>query len=70
MPKVRTGVSSAKKTAARDIKNHVYANMTAKQAEQWIEDNVTNLASAKTALKHLVKMLIYLRDYSNISEEG
>jgi hypothetical protein len=39
-----------------------WATWDAGQAEDWIQINVTDLASAKTALKAMAKMLIYLRD--------
>lgn len=41
-----------------------WATFTAAEAEQWIEDNVTNLASAKTALKAMAKAIVYLRNHS------
>lgn len=40
---------------------------TATQAEAWIETNVTNLATAKTALKHLARLIVLLRDYAKFS---
>lgn len=39
-----------------------WATWTATEAETWINDNVTDLASAKVALKAMAKMLVYLRD--------
>lgn len=39
-----------------------WATFTAAEAEAWITANVTNLASAITALKAMAKMLVYLRD--------
>lgn len=39
---------------------------TVLQAETYIENNVTDLASCKDALKKLVKVLILFRDYMNI----
>lgn len=38
------------------------AKMTADQAEAWIAQNVTDLPSAKTALRHLARMVVALRD--------
>jgi hypothetical protein len=37
-------------------------NATPQQAVNWIDANVTDLASAKTALKLMARMLIVLRD--------
>lgn len=45
-----------------------WATWTATQAEEWIEGNVTSLATAKTALKALAKAVIYLRDHSQITK--
>jgi len=39
-----------------------WASWTANEAEQWITANVTDLASAKTALKAMAKAIIYLRN--------
>lgn len=39
-----------------------WATFTASEAETWITNNVTNLATAITALKAMAKMLVYLRD--------
>ncbi len=38
------------------------ATITPEEAETWIENGVTDLASAKAALKKLAKALIYLRN--------
>ena len=40
---------------------------TAAQAEAYIETNVTNLATAKAAIKQMARMLILLRDYVRYS---
>lgn len=46
-----------------DIRNLPgWATWTANEAELWIQNNVTDLASAKTALKTMTKMLIFLRN--------
>jgi len=50
-------------TAENEINISVYKTLTPEQAETWIDNNVTNLASAKLAMKHMVKMIIALRDY-------
>lgn len=39
-----------------------WATWSATEAETWIQSNVTDLASAKVALKAMAKMLIFLRD--------
>lgn len=39
-----------------------WATWTATEAETWITDNVTDLASAKTALKAMAKAIIHLRN--------
>jgi len=41
-----------------------WATWSAAEAEQWIEDNVTNLATAKTALKAMARAIVYLRKAS------
>lgn len=40
-----------------------WSTWTATQAESWIDTNVTDLASAKTALKAMAKAIVYLRNY-------
>lgn len=39
-----------------------WATFSAAEAETWITNNVTNLATAITALKAMAKLLVYLRD--------
>lgn len=39
-----------------------WATWTDAEAEAWIEANVTDLASAKTALKAMAKAIVYLRN--------
>ncbi|GIK36579.1 MAG: hypothetical protein BroJett011_04120 [Chloroflexota bacterium] len=39
-----------------------WATWSAVEAEGWVEANVTNLATAKTALKAMAKAIVYLRD--------
>lgn len=41
---------------------------TAAQAEAYIETNVTTLASAKTVLKIMAKMLVLIRDHTRFVE--
>jgi len=41
-----------------------WATWTASQAENWIQSNVTDLASAKVALVAMAKAIIYLRNVS------
>jgi hypothetical protein len=40
-----------------------WASWTGAEAETWIENNVTDLASAKTALKAMAKAIMYLRNH-------
>jgi len=68
MPRIRQGAEDKRKRASSDARRHVFATMTAQQAAAWIDNNVTNLASAKTALKRLAEMIIYLRDHSGIED--
>lgn len=39
-----------------------WSDWSGDQAETWIEDNVTNLASSKVALKAMARMIVALRD--------
>lgn len=39
-----------------------WATWTAAEADTWIVNNVTNLATAITALRAMAKLLVYLRD--------
>jgi len=39
-----------------------WATWTADQAAQWIEDNVTDLATAKATLKRMARAVVHLRD--------
>lgn len=41
-----------------------WATWSADEATQWIDANVNDLASAKTALKAMAKLLVYLRERS------
>ena len=68
MPRVREGAKNKRKQASSDARKHVFATLTAAQATAWIDNNVTNLASAKTALKRLAEMIIYLRDNTGIED--
>jgi hypothetical protein len=52
--------SGAAKTDFEDLPG--WASWTAAEAEAWIEDNVVNLASAKTALKAMAKAIVFLRN--------
>lgn len=40
-----------------------WATFTADEAEAWIENNVVDLDSAKTALKAMAKAIVFLRDW-------
>lgn len=39
-----------------------WSDWTPAEAEAWVEDNVTDLASVKTALKKIAKAILYLRN--------
>jgi hypothetical protein len=43
-----------------------WASWTADDAVDWINTKVTDLASAKTAMKAMAKAIIYLRDHARI----
>ena len=43
-----------------------WATWTAAHAVDWVDTNVTDLASAKTALKAMAKAIVYLRDHARI----
>jgi len=64
--------SAAEKVAARmvqapaDFKASTLATMTYTQAASWIDTNVTDIASARTALKQLARMVLALRDRGDI----
>ena len=45
-----------------DADTSIFALLTPAQAVTWIENNVTSLATAKTALQRLAEFCIYLRD--------
>lgn len=44
----------------KDFQANPMLSLTPAQAEAWIENNVNNLADAKTALKRLAKLVIYM----------
>jgi len=53
----------AKEQAIMAIKQDaLFGKITAQQASDYIENNVTDLASAKAALKKIAKFIIYIRD--------
>lgn len=54
---------TAKETAANEFENLPgWATWSALEAENWVETNVTSLATAKTALKAMAKAIVFLRD--------
>jgi len=69
MPIIREGTVDTSKAARKRALVHQFATVTPEQAETWIDNNVTDLASAKQALTLLTTMVIYLRDYVRIAEE-
>lgn len=44
--------------------------LTVKQALNWLDTNVTDLASARTALKHLTRLIFTLRAERDRKESG
>lgn len=58
---VRDGVTLPIATQA-EMDGSIFGTITAAQAEAWVENNVSTLATAKTALKHLARFCVYLRD--------
>ena len=68
MPVIRGGIPCAERAAQKKMLIHTFATITPEQAGTWIDDNVTDLASAKHALKLLAVMVIYLRDYVRITK--
>lgn len=43
-----------------DFSNSEFNNLTQQSAEAWIESNVTDLASAKLAMKKMARAIVYL----------
>ncbi len=43
-----------------------WATWTAQEAADWIDINVTDLASAKVALSNMARMIVWLRDYVGV----
>lgn len=52
--------------ATSAIENSYLANITYSQLDTFIEDNVTNMASAKQYLKKLSKVVLALLKYQNV----
>lgn len=69
MANIRQGVLSKERAARKKMLAHTFATATPEQAEAWVENNVTDLVSAKQALKLLATAVIYLRDYVRITKE-
>lgn len=44
------------------LQGGVLANLTPDQADAWIDANVTSIATARTALKVLARLILVLRD--------
>ena len=42
------------------LNNNPLGNMTAEEARAWIDSNVSNIASTKTALKAMLKINVWL----------
>lgn len=52
------GIKTADETAMYRLRKHEILNATPEQIDNWIETNVTDLASAKDALKIIAKVAI------------
>ena len=59
-------ITARKAQAPTDFKASTLATMTYAQAAAWIDSNVTDLASARTALKQLARMVLALRDRGDV----
>ena len=46
------------KTRYQELSNNVLSNLTMDKAEEWIDKNVTDMASAKIALKKIVRLIL------------
>jgi len=53
-------VEVAKASDREEFKTSTFKNMTPAEADQWIQNNVTDLASAKVALRKMSRVLMYL----------
>ena len=59
MPLNVTGTKSAEEAERLKAKAHVIFNATAQQIDNYIDANVTDLASAREFLKDLTKIMIF-----------
>lgn len=50
-----------------DFATSPFRKITADQADQWIQNNVTDLASAKVAMRKMARVLAYLIRRSNLN---
>lgn len=50
----------------KDFESHPLKDLTPSEAEAWIDANVTDMASAKLAMKQMIKMLVYLARRSDL----
>jgi hypothetical protein len=60
---------TAKEQAKNDFINNTpdwLKTYTVAEAQAWIDTNVTDLASAKTALKHVAQAIVFFRDFIRI----
>jgi hypothetical protein len=60
--------TTKQREAIAGLKASVFMNKTPQQVEDWINTNVTDLASAKTALIYLAKALLYMAKNSGLSK--
>ena len=58
LPSFKTEDEIAQDEKDAEEASNPLSNVTYEQAETWIENNVTDLASAKVALKKIVKLIL------------
>jgi hypothetical protein len=58
---VTTAQGDALRQARTAVGSNPIDNLTMAQALAWVDANVTDLPSARNALKHLVKLILILR---------
>ena len=67
---VSTPQGNALRQAKTDAGTNPLDNLTLPQATAWIDANVTDLPSARTALKNLVKLILILRNDLDRTKSG
>ena len=67
---VTTNEGNALRQARTAAGTNPLDNLTMAQALAWIDANVTDLPSARNALKHLVKLILILRNDLDRTKSG